>query len=77
MTIEEMKNIKRELGLTNQMLADLSGVPLGTIQKIFGGATKAPRKETIDAIVLALSEKEHGRSVKYEISGKDLSLIHI
>ena len=71
MTIEEMKSIKRELGLTNQTLSDLSGVPLGTIQKIFGGATKAPRKETIDAIVLALSEKAHGRTVKYEISGKD------
>ena len=71
MTIDEMKNIKRELGLTNQMLADLSGVPLGTIQKIFGGATKAPRKETIDRIIFALSQKAHGRSVKYEIYGKD------
>ena len=71
MTIEEMKNIKRELGLTNQMLADLSGVPLGTIQKIFGGATKSPRKETIDRIIFALSQKAHGRSVKYEIYGKD------
>ena len=39
MTIEEMRRLKREFGLTNQYIADKSGVPLGTVQKIFGGAT--------------------------------------
>ncbi len=50
MTIEEMKARKTELGLTNEMLADASGVPLSTVQKLFSGVTKAPRKRTIDAI---------------------------
>ena len=50
MTLEEMKRKKRERGLTNKMVAELSGVPLGTVQKIFSGATQAPRKETIDAL---------------------------
>ena len=36
MTIEEMKNRKKELGYTNRKIADLSGVPLSTVQKIFG-----------------------------------------
>ena len=36
MTIQEMKERKRELGYTNEQVAELSGIPLGTIQKIFG-----------------------------------------
>lgn len=47
MTIEEMKRRKKELGYTNQQIADLAGVPLGTVQKIFSGATSSPRYETL------------------------------
>ena len=50
MTIEQMKTRKKELGLTNEMIAKAAGVPLGTVQKIFGGATKAPRRLTIEAL---------------------------
>lgn len=42
MTIEEMKRRKAELGYTNAQIAALSGVPLGTVQKIFSGATESP-----------------------------------
>ena len=31
MTIEEMKRKKEELGYSNEMVSDLSGVPLGTV----------------------------------------------
>ena len=34
MTLEEIKSWKTELGLTNEMLARASGVPLGTVQKL-------------------------------------------
>ena len=54
MTIEEMKERKRALGFSNKQLADLSGVPLGTVQKIFGNVTKAPRRETILALEAVL-----------------------
>ncbi len=50
MTIEEMKQKKKEYGYTYQQISRLSGVPLGTIQKIFCGETKAPRRETILAL---------------------------
>lgn len=50
MTIEQMKARKAELGLTNEMISRAAGVPLGTVQKIFGGATKAPRRLTIQAL---------------------------
>ena len=50
MTIQEMRQRKRELGYSNEVLSALSGVPLGTIMKIFGGATKSPRRATIEAL---------------------------
>lgn len=50
MTIEEMKKKKREKGYTYAQISELSGVPLGTVQKIFGGETANPRYETILAL---------------------------
>lgn len=55
MTLEKMKERKIELGLTNEMVAELSGVPLGTVHKIFAGKTKAPRRETLLALEAVLS----------------------
>ncbi|MBE6003244.1 MAG: helix-turn-helix domain-containing protein [Lachnospiraceae bacterium] len=57
MTIEEMKKKKTEKGFTNEMLSKLSGVPLGTVQKIMSGETTAPRKFTIDALSKVLGDE--------------------
>lgn len=54
-----MKARKVELGYTNEKLAELSGVPLGTLQKIFSGETKAPRYDTIQKLTKIL-EREGG-----------------
>lgn len=60
MTIEEMKARKVELGYTNEMIAEMSGVPLGTVQKIFAGITKSPRYDTIQKLQNVLgSYSEH------------------
>ena len=50
MTFEEMKRKKEELGLTSEMIARASGIPVSTVQKFFGGFTRAPRKLTLTAI---------------------------
>ncbi len=50
MKIEEMKQRKKELGYSFKQIAALSGVPLGTVQKIFNGETKAPRFETLEKL---------------------------
>ncbi|MBR1673740.1 MAG: Uma2 family endonuclease [Eubacterium sp.] len=55
MTIEEMKKRKKELGYTNKRLSEISGVPVGTIQKILSGETVSPRFVTIESIKLALT----------------------
>lgn len=50
MTIEELRQYKREKGYTYAQIAKLSGVPEGTVQKIFRGETSNPRYETIQAL---------------------------
>ena len=57
MTVQEMKERKKELGYSNAMVAELSGVPLGTVQKIFSGATASPRYETLRALEAVLKKK--------------------
>ena len=57
MTLEEMQQRKRELGYSNEVIAEKSGVPLGTVQKIFGGLTKAPRQRTVEALEYVLSKR--------------------
>ena len=50
MTIEEMKEIKRQKGYSYAQIAQLTGVPLGTVQKIFCGETQFPRYDTLLAL---------------------------
>ena len=58
MTLEEMKMRKRELGLSNETLAQLSGVPFSTVQKIFSGTTESPRQKTIQALEKVLRQPQ-------------------
>lgn len=57
MTLEEMKRIKQERGYTLAQLSEYSGVPLGTLQKIFSGETEHPRFATRQALEQVLSGK--------------------
>ena len=50
MTIKEMNDRRKELGYSYERVAELSGVPLGTVQKVLGGITKSPRYETLKAL---------------------------
>lgn len=50
MTIHELQTRKKELRYTNEMIAEMSGVPLGTVQKIFAGITTHPRRETLQKL---------------------------
>ena len=57
MTIEEMKKKKRERGYTYAQISELTGVPLGTVQKIFCGETVSPRYDTLLALENLFQEK--------------------
>ena len=50
MTISEMQELRKQLGYSYEMVAELSGVPLGTVQKVLLGITKCPRYDTINAL---------------------------
>ena len=56
MTIAEMNRRKAELGYTNKMIAELSGVPLSTVQKVLSGTTAHPRRDTLMAMETVLSD---------------------
>lgn len=50
MTINEMQKLRKQLGYSYEKVAELSGVPLGTVQKVLLGITKCPRHDTISAL---------------------------
>ena len=58
MTIKEMQERKRELGYSYAQIAELSGLPLGTVQKVLGGITLTPRYDTIMALESVLGEEQ-------------------
>ena len=70
MTLTALKRLKQELGFTNEWIAERSGVPLGTVQKVFSEQVKSPRKETIDKLSLffarVLGEEERDASMVHE-----------
>ena len=59
MTIKEMNDRKKVLGYSYGKIAELSGIPVGTVQKVLGGITKSPRYETLKALerVLRLEDE--------------------
>ena len=63
MTIEEMKRRKLERGYSYAQLSELSGVPLGTVQKIFSGDTEHPRYATLQALEQVLKDRDGGMAL--------------
>ena len=60
MTIEELKDRKRSSGYTNREIADKTGIPFGTVQKIFSGGTRSPRRSTLVKLEQFFSEVDAG-----------------
>ena len=58
MTIQEMIERKKELGYSYAQIADLSGLPVGTVQKVLGGITESPRYDTLVALEKVLGKEK-------------------
>lgn len=69
MTIDEMRRKKQGLGISYHQISERSGVPLGTVQKVLGGVTKAPRYETLCALQKAFTDT--GSTYSYETAKKE------
>ena len=72
MTLQELKERKKELAYTNEMIAQKSGVPLGTVQKIFAGITSSPRRETLLALEKIFAKEPEEKAGKRKVSYSDL-----
>ena len=55
MTIDELIEQKNKSGLTYAQIAAISGVPIGTVQKVLGRITPSPRLSTLAALEKALT----------------------
>ena len=62
--IERIKKLKNEKKITNDRLAELTGIPLGTLSKILAGISDSPKLANIVSIANAL-----GCSIDYLVSG--------
>ena len=51
MILAKLKELKAQKGMTNQQIADLSGVPLSTVTRVFNGQTDNPNIQTLEDIV--------------------------
>lgn len=58
MDISSLKELKKETGMTNAQIAELSGIPVSTVNKIFSGATQNPRYATLLAMEEVLVNKK-------------------
>ncbi|MGC4018740.1 MAG: helix-turn-helix transcriptional regulator [Muricomes sp.] len=54
MGLKKIEEYKIKLGMTTAELAEKSGVPKGTLDKILSGVTKDPKFETLKAIARVL-----------------------
>lgn len=67
---------KKELKLTNEDVANLSGIPKRTVEDIFRGKTEHPRIDTMQAIERALG-LEQKKSPTDELSEGEKQLIEL
>ncbi len=74
MTIEQMKQKKIEKGYSNAQISQLSGVALGTVQKIFSGETTRPRHDTLIALEKLFSQMETEVTIKSTYTPKEMTV---
>lgn len=78
MGLEKIAEYKKKLGMTSEELSELSGVPLGTLNKILNGTTKDPKLETLKALARVLECKLDDfddMAVEDEPTYKDIELL--
>ena len=54
MWLDRLRRMKAASGLTTRQIAECTGIPEPTLEKIFSGATKGPKLDTMARIVRAL-----------------------
>ena len=74
MTLEELRSQKKALHMTNQDIADLCGLPLGTVQKVLAGITRSPRYDTMMRLEQVLKPKK--KTYDVNVDRANVRLVH-
>ena len=75
MLLEEMKLKRKELGLSYKDIAEAADMSLSTVQKIFGGSVKAPRRESLMKIQAVLTEQDSKTHTVYQAKGPSVPIL--
>lgn len=51
MWLDNLNRLKKSCNMTIEQISDASGVPRGTLNKLFAGQTKDPQLSTVSAVV--------------------------
>ena len=54
MWLDKLNSLKKECGKTIKDIAQDSGIPIGTLNKLFAGQTQNPKLDTVRAVVHSL-----------------------
>lgn len=63
LAVYEINALRKRFAYSYEQISNESGVPLSTVQKVLGGITKNPRRETLEAISKIFEDKA-GRDAK-------------
>lgn len=69
LSAEELRKLKQASHFSYREIAEKSGVPIGTVQKVLGGITASPRRETLEKLTKVLlyeGKDEDGSAVSYK-----------
>ena len=76
MTVEEMREARKKLHYTYEMVAEKSGVPLSTVQKVFSGTTDRPHFKTMTALEAVFRRADKSRYDVYtDIEGYGVTVV--
>lgn len=75
MSIEEIKIYMKKNKISYEKLAEMSGLSVSTVTKIFGGFAKYPRVDTMEAIERALGLGESATSQNSTLADDETELI--
>ena len=73
LTLFELKKLQKEYGFSYDEIAKKSGVPLTTVQKIFGGFTASPRRKTLDKLEKAFADVSSEWKLGSAMTGRSAS----
>lgn len=71
--IEELKRLRKAEHYSYKRLSEESGVPIGTVQKVFGDITRSPRRDTLEALSKVLAPQRQLYS--FDTSGAGSSMV--